>query len=55
MAEVAVRFDILPAQVSTWCSIFEREGITALNPQSKGRSPKVNHPKKTAAAARTSK
>lgn len=46
MAEVAARFDILPSQVSIWRSIFEREGITALNPQPKGRPPKVNHPKK---------
>lgn len=46
MAEVAARFDILPPQVSTWRSRFEREGITALNPQPKGRPPKVNHPKK---------
>lgn len=46
MAEVAARFDILPSQVSIWHSIFEREGITALNPQPKGRPPKVNHPKK---------
>ena len=46
MTEVAARFDILPSQVSAWRSIFEREGITALNPQPKGRPPKVNHPKK---------
>ena len=45
-AEVAARFDILPSQVSTWRLRFEREGITALNPQPKGRPPKVNHPKK---------
>ena len=46
MAEVAARFDILPSQVSIWRSIFEREGIMALNPQPKGRPPKVIHPKK---------
>ncbi|MFK5705390.1 helix-turn-helix domain-containing protein [Ligilactobacillus sp. LYQ139] len=30
--EVAMHFNILPSQVSTWRLIFEREGITALNP-----------------------
>lgn len=44
--EVATRFDILPSQVSAWHLRFEREGITALNPQPKGRPPKVNHSKK---------
>ena len=44
--EVAARFDILPSQVSAWHLRFEREGITALNPQPKGRPPKVNHSKK---------
>ena len=45
-AEVAARFDILPSQFSTWRLRFEREGITALNPQPKSRPSKVNHPKK---------
>ena len=43
---MAARFDILPSQVSAWHLRFEREGITALNPQPKGRPPKVNHSKK---------
>ena len=46
MAEVAARFNVSPPQISVWCSRFKREGITALNPQPKGRPPKVNHPKK---------
>ena len=45
MAEVAARFNVSPPQISVWRSRFEREGITALNPQPKGRPPKVNHPK----------
>ena len=40
LAEVSPRFDILLSHVSTWRSIFEREGITALNLQLK-----VGHPK----------
>ena len=46
MAEVAARFNVSPPQISVWRSRFEREGITALNPQPKGRPPKVNHSKK---------
>ena len=46
MAEVAARFNVSPPQISVWRSRFEREGITALNPQPKGRPPKVNRSKK---------
>ena len=48
MAEVAARFDILTAQVSSWRSQFERDGITALKPHPKGRPSKVKHTKKQA-------
>lgn len=46
MAEVASRFDILAAQISTWRSKFARDGITALKPHPKGRPSKVKHTKK---------
>jgi transposase len=46
MAEVASRFDILVAQISTWRSQFARDGITALKPHPKGRPSKVKHTKK---------
>ena len=46
MAEVAVCFDILPAQISVWRSQFERDGITALKPQPKGRPSKMKRTKK---------
>ena len=48
MAEVAARFDVLPAQISVWCSQFERVGITALKPHQKGRLSKMKHTKKQA-------
>ena len=46
MAEVAARFDVLPAQISVWCSQFERVGITALKPHPKGSLSKMKHTKK---------
>lgn len=48
MTEVAARFDVLPAQISVWCSQFERDGITALKPHPKGRLSKMKHTKKQA-------
>lgn len=48
MAEVAARFNILTAQVSSWRSQFEQDGITALKPHLKGRPSKVKHTKKQA-------
>lgn len=48
MAEVVARFNILTAQVSSWRSQFEWDGITALKPHPKGRPSKVKHTKKQA-------
>ena len=45
-ANVAFKFDLLPSQVSIWCSQFKRDGIEALKPHPKGRPSKVKHPKK---------
>lgn len=46
MADVAFKFDLLPSQVSIWCSQFRQDGIEALKPHPKGRPSKVKHPKK---------
>ena len=44
--EVASRFDILPSQVSIWCSKFRQDGIEALKPLPKGRPSKMKRTKK---------
>lgn len=46
LAEVASHFNILPHQVSVWCSKFRKDGIEALKPLPKGRPPKMKHSKK---------
>lgn len=42
LAEVGTKFDLLPSQISLWISAFRSDGIEALKPHRKGRSPKVN-------------
>ncbi|MFD1471845.1 helix-turn-helix domain-containing protein [Companilactobacillus mishanensis] len=45
-AEVAAKYDILPYQVSAWRTLFERDGIEALQPHQKGRKPLKKRSKK---------
>lgn len=42
LAEVGAKFDLLPSQISLWMSAYQSDGIEALKPHRKGRSPKVN-------------